>query len=87
MKQPVFKKSCFTQRCLSAAWIVSLGKGVWAGEGDPFSDSHGKGHMQVSGLFMENGGKLFPVLSHTRAIDGRWVHGRREQFKLRQNFS
>lgn len=34
--------------------------------------------MQVSGLFVENGGKQFPVLSHTRAIDGRWVHGSKE---------
>lgn len=42
-KQPVFKKSCFTQRCLSAVWIVSLGEGAWAGEGDLFSDSRGMG--------------------------------------------
>lgn len=40
-KQPVFKKSCFPQRCLSAARTVSLGKGVGAAEGDLFSDSHG----------------------------------------------
>lgn len=30
---------------------------------------------------------LLPVLSYTYAIDHRWVHGRKNWFKLQQNFS
>jgi len=45
---PTVKKSC-----LSAVWVVKLGKGNWFVEGDPFMTHMARVHMQGSDLFVE----------------------------------
>lgn len=70
--------------CLSAVQIVQAKESGM--EETHFQTQIAWGRMQVSGLFVENRGKCFPALSRTCAIDSRWVHGRNEQFQLRQNF-